>query len=99
MVRAAANIRAAMVAPSTASVPTTSNSGSTDSPATNDMTKSGGTSGGRPASSHSTSGTGTGVGAKARSSRTWRSTSRLRTGATPGGATFTTTDRSPRRPA
>ncbi len=46
-----------------------------------------------PASSHRTSGTGTVLGPRARMTRAWRSTSRLRTGSTPGGATFTTTRR------
>ena len=79
------------------SSPCRSNSGSSDAPSTNDITNSGGTSGGSPASSQSTSGTGTAVPCSARISRAWRSTSRLRTGGSPGGATLTTTRRSPMR--
>ena len=74
-----------------------SNSGSSDVPSTNGMTNSGGTSGGSPASSQITSGTGTAVPCSARSSRAWRSTSRFSTGGSPGGATLTTTCRSPSR--
>ena len=88
-VRAALRMRSATTG--SGSSPSESNSGSSEVPSTNDMTNSGGTSGGSPASSHSTSGTGTAVPCSARSSRAWRSTSRLRTGGSPGGATLTTT--------
>ena len=76
-----------------------SNSGSQRVPSRNDMMNRGGTSGGSPRSSKSTSGTGTAVGPRARITRDCRNTSRCRIGSTPGGATLTTTRRSPRMPA
>ena len=79
--------------PARRSSPSRSNSGSSDVPSTNDMTNRGGTSGGSPASSHSTSGTGTACAVQRPDHRAWRSTSRLRTGGRPGGATLTTTRR------
>ena len=55
------------------------------------MAWNGDTSGGAPSSSKKTVGTRTpGAPSSARMSRAWRATSRLRTGSSPGGATFST---------
>src|SRR5829696_8792309 len=87
--RTASKARARISAP--ASRPRSSRIGSQHSPGTKDIATKGGTSGGAPASSNSTSGTTTpGRPCRARMSVPWRSTSRLRTGGRPGGATFST---------
>ena len=77
--RAAERSRSATASLSTGAA-SRSNSGSTEVPSRNDITNSGGTSGGSPASSSSTSGTGTAEGPSARMTLACRRTSRFSVG-------------------